>query len=457
VEIPPTSTIAPDAAPILYYAQSGDTLPALAKRFNVAPEEIHASQPLPAKGLIDPGLLLVIPKRIGEATTPDVQLLPDSEIVFSATAAGFDIAGYIRKANGYLNTYREYLGTGGWASSPDLITRLAYENSINPRLLLAVLEYESHWVRGQPIDDLHLDFPLGFQDSRYKNLFMQMVWAVNQISTAYYGWRSGNLTELTFNDGTRLRIAPQLNAGSVAIQYLFSRLHTQAQWTRIIDPASGFPALYAEMFGDPWTRADRVTQIFPAGIRQPPLSLPFEPNTTWSYTGGPHGAWEHDGALAAIDFAPSSDHAGCVESNAWVTAAAAGLVVRSENGVVVLDLDGDNHEETGWNLLYLHIASKDRVQKGVWVEADERIGHPSCEGGVATGTHVHFARKYNGEWVIADGPLPFNLSGWTVVAGEKPYEGLLIKGDRTIIADPLGRAWSVIIRESDGTPTPARP
>lgn len=457
IVIAPTSTIAPDTAPILYYAQSGDSLSALAKRFNVAPNEISASQPLPEKGLIDPGTLLVIPNRIGEPTTPNIQLLPDSEIVFSATSAGFDIATYIQKSGGYLKTYREYLSTGGWTNSPEIIARLAYENSINPRLLLAVLEYESHWVRGQPIDELHLDFPLGFQDYRYKNLFMQMVWAVNQISTAYYGWRSGSLTELTFNDGTHLRLEPQLNAGTVAIQYLFSRLHSQAQWARIIDPASGFPALYAEMFGDPWTRADRVTQIFPAGIHQPPLSLPFEANTPWSYTGGPHGAWEHDGALAAIDFAPSSDRTGCVESNAWVTAAAAGLVVRSENGIVVLDLDGDNHEETGWNLLYLHIASKDRVQKGVWVEANEPIGHPSCEGGVATGTHVHFARKYNGEWVIADGPLPFNLSGWTVVAGEKPYEGLLIKGDRTIIADPLGRSWSVIIREPDGTPTPVRP
>ena len=44
------------------------------------------------------------------------------------------------------------------------------------------------------------------------------------------------------------------------------------------------------------------------------------------------------------------------------------------------------------------------------VETDDRIGHASCEGGVSTGTHLHFARKYNGEWVLADGPLPFVLS-----------------------------------------------
>ncbi len=34
------------------------------------------------------------------------------------------------------------------------------------------------------------------------------------------------------------------------------------------------------------------------------------------------------------------------------------------------------------------------------------------QGGEVTGTHVHIARKYNGEWILADGPLAFNLEGW---------------------------------------------
>jgi murein DD-endopeptidase MepM/ murein hydrolase activator NlpD len=117
--------------------------------------------------------------------------------------------------------------------------------------------------------------------------------------------------------------------------------------------------------------------------------------------------------------------------------------------VVVVDLDGDGSEQTGWNLLYLHVASKGRVAKGVWVEQDDPIGHPSCEGGTSTGTHLHFARKYNGEWVIADGPLPFVLSGWTVYAGEKPYEGKMVKGDKVITADLYAQSLAVILRETD--------
>jgi len=183
-------------------------------------------------------------------------------------------------------------------------------------------------------------------------------------------------------------------------------------------------------------------------LKQPPLVLPFEPGREWSFTGGPHSAWEHEGALAALDFAPATDSSGCVTTKKWLVAAAPGLVVRSGNGVVVLDLDGDGYEQTGWSLLYLHVATDGRVPLGTWVETDDRIGQPSCEGGVSTGTHLHFARKYNGEWLLADGAIPFNLDGWIAHAGEKPYEGTLTRGDEIVIANPVGSAESVIFRDS---------
>jgi LasA protease len=437
----PTSSV----PSILYYSQSGDTLPALAARFGVDASEILSDAALPETGLIAPGTLLVIPDRIKEKKTPNIQIIPDSELVFSATATNFDITSYVNNAGGMLSTYREYLGSTAWTSGADEIKRAAYENSINPRLLLAVLEYESRWVRGQPVDPLHTDYPMGYQNLLYKGLFSQLVWAVNQLSIGYYGWRTGALTELKFPDGTSLRIDPRLNAGTVAVQYLFAQTHSQSQWAQIIDPKNGFPAMYTQMFGDPWARGATVT-IFPPGLTQPTLVLPFDPNVQWNFTGGPHGAWEHDGSLAALDFAPSTDHGGCEQTPDWVTAAAPGLIVRSGNGVVVEDLDGDGYEQTGWDLLYLHIATQDRVPLGTWVKTNDHIGHPSCEGGIATGTHLHFVRKYNGEWVAADGPLPFILSGWVAHQGDQPYLGTLTKGNQTIIADPVGQARSIIIR-----------
>lgn len=78
----------------------------------------------------------------------------------------------------------------------------------------------------------------------------------------------------------------------------------------------------------------------------------------------------------------------------------------------------------------------------------DRIGHPSCEGGVATGAHVHLARKFNGEWLGADWLLPFELGGWQVYAGERNYTGGMINGEKEVVASPVGPRTSIIERAS---------
>jgi len=129
-----------------------------------------------------------------------------------------------------------------------------------------------------------------------------------------------------------------------------------------------------------------------------------------------------------------------------VTAPTSGVVVRSQYNVLALDLDGDGLEQTGWVLVFLHLADKDRQPVGVRLDLDAPLGHPSCEGGRATGTHVHIARKYNGEWLGADWPMPFVLSGWQAIAGPKNYAGDLVKSDQIVSANPSGPRSSVITR-----------
>jgi hypothetical protein len=425
-------------------------LNAVAARFAVDPGEITSSGPLPKTRLIDPGTLLIIPGRIGEETGPDVQIMPDTEIIFSATAIDFDIEEFVLAKGGELSRWSEYLSTG-WSKGWQSVERLSLENSINPRILLGVLDYESNWVSGEPKDKFHIEYQMGYEDKFKDGVFRQLTWATNQLFMGYYGWRAGTLTHYTFPNGEILRISPDLNAGTVAVQYIFSKLYNRNEWQIVLDPNNpdGFPALYTRLFGDPWLRNQTLGPIFPPGLDQPDMELPFEPNREWNYTGGPHGAWEHDGPLAAIDFAPTSERSGCGLSDKWITASMPGLVIRSARGVVVIDEDGDGHEQTGWNLMYLHVATIERVPKDTWVDLDDRIGHASCEGGVSTGTHLHMARKYNGEWVLADGntPFPFILSGYTPFNGGKPYEGTLVNGDITIVANVYGTSISAIMRE----------
>jgi hypothetical protein len=262
------------------------------------------------------------------------------------------------------------------------------------------------------------------------------------MGLGYYGWRAGTITDVTLADGTRLRLAPELNAGTVALQKYFASRRVAPDWQEAVGP-NGFLETYTKLFGDPWSY---YHPLFEPGVRQPEMILPFVPGVRWAFTGGPHGAWEREAAWAALDFAPPSVAPGCAPSTEWVEAAAPGLVTRSENGVVVLDLDGDGREETGWVLIYLHIATQDRIPPGILVERAAKLGHPSCEGGIATGTHVHLARKYNGEWILADGPLPFTLSGWQAHAGTQPYQGALERDNKIVLACPCATNETQISR-----------
>ena len=441
----PTRTPDPNATPrppIQYYSQAGDTLPSITGRFGVSEDQIVSTSNLPPSGLINPGTLLIIPDVLDDVFESTL-VLPDSEVVFSPSAVGFDISAFVEKAGGYLSRYQETIGSRRF-SGAELVERVALENSINPYLLLSLLEYKSGWVYGNPTNFAEAEYPMGMIRLEYRGLYKQISWTVQQLNIGYYGWRAGTLSQLPFKDGSLVRISPGLNAGSAAIQYLFARWYDPLEWAGALYGEDSMPELMKRMFGDFWLRSQSVEPLYPADLQQPDFQLPFQPGKVWSLTGGPHSAWGEDGALAAVDFAPPATQTGCVKSNEWVTAMAAGMVARSGEGVVILDLDGDGIEQTGWNIMYLHIETLDRVPVGTVVEKGDKIGHPSCEGGVSTGTHVHVSRKFNGEWILADGPLPLRMSGYIAVNGDAPYKGRLVNGDHKVIADPLAAPKSNI-------------
>ena len=167
----------------------------------------------------------------------------------------------------------------------------------------------------------------------------------------------------------------------------------------------------------------------------------------------PHAAWGSSQPYAALDFAPPSSKTGCTPSDLWVVAPADGTVVRTATGLVILDLDGDGSERTGWNLLFLHLLTTSIPPIGTVVKTGDYLGHPSCDGGRSTGTHVHIARKYNGEWVSAGGILPFTLDGWHAEYGIGPYVGYLKRHSAIVIANSSADVSSLIHRGPAYVPT----
>ena len=83
---------------------------------------------------------------------------------------------------------------------------------------------------------------------------------------------------------------------------------------------------------------------------------------------------------------------GCYQDENWITAVADGVVTRSSFGAVVVDLDGDGYAGTGWAITYMHLETRDRVAVGTSVNAGDKLGHASCEGGCSTGSHLPISR-----------------------------------------------------------------
>lgn len=427
-----------------YAAQPGDTVNGLSGRFGVPLEQMVYPMDKSPKALLPIGQVLSIPNMLGEIRYPNA-LMPDSEILYSPSSVDLDIDAYVQQAGGFLSTYSEKVDQQTLTGA-QIVRRVAQEMSVNPRLLLGVLEYRSHWVFGQPANPNQTSQPIGFYANGYSGLYKELILVGRQLTLGYYGWRSGSGVELAFLDGRKLRLSPTVNAGTEAIAYLFSKLYQQPEWEQQLYAPGKFIAFYRDQFGDPWQRAAIVEPLIPDGLAQPPLELPFLPGETWSFTGGPHIAWGVGSPLGALDFAPSTGQKGCGVSSAWATAVAPGVIIRSDHAVVIEDLDGDGYEQTGWVIMYLHVAEKERIAAGTQVNTDDRIGHPSCEGGNATGMHVHIVRKYNGEWLGADSPIPFVLSGWQIEAGTAQYLGVLTRDGQSVNARSDGSHTSRIIR-----------
>ncbi len=445
----PLSSSTPEGAPLSYsyITQSGDTLAGLSARFETALEQLFASNGLPVNGYLPVGFNIAIPNGLDpdQPTTPAILLLPDSEAVYSPTSADFDVETYVHQAGGYLSGYTETVD-GESVSGAAIIQRVASEASVNPRLLLAFLEFRSGWVSGQPLPGNNPSYPLGFAVPGRTGLYQEMVIAGTHLNIGYYGWREGTNVSLRYADGSITRIHPTVNAGIAGLQNLFAKLYTPAAWREALYGQENFPALYERLFGDPWKRAETAGPLLPDGLTQPPLELPFAPGERWSLSGGPHPSWNTGSPRGALDFSPVTDEAVCAVSRAWARAAAPGLIVRAAHNVLALDLDGDGQEATGWVLVYVHLAEEGMARAGSLVDVDAPLGHPSCERGQSTGKHVHIARKFNGEWLAADGPVPFVLSGWQAKAGARNYQGSLIKGDLEVSANPSGSRSSIIVR-----------
>ena len=406
-----------------YTIRPGDTLTVVAQRFGTTVEALMAQNGLRNADAIFVGQELLVhdpPQREGPARA----VLPDSAFVRGPASLDFDAEAWLTQRRGRLSRHRERV-EGETMGGPAILERVSREFGVDARVLLAFVDARGGWVSAEGASAAETPaFAAGLEDPARESLWHQLNWLADRLNGGFYDWKTRDNGVLTLADGIRLAGAPRLNAGSFAVQRALGLQSTEAQ----LGPRlAAFASRYEALFGEPWARA--LPPLDHATIDFPTLSLPWPTREVWWFTGGPHGGWGEGSARAAIDFVAPGDQRGCFVSPSEALAVADGLVVAGGEGELWLDLDEDGFVETGPTVLYLHLAEEGRVAAGTRVEAGDPVGHPSCAGGFSTATHLHLARRYDGEWLAAGGATPLVLGGWRAEGAPRAYDGRLVHED----------------------------
>lgn len=415
---------------------AGDTISAIANAYQVPVSAIVKRNDLSDPELIQVGQSLVIPAVEAETLPIGERIIADSDLVDGPSA--FNAVEFLRSyPKNILTSYVESTPTpiptpnGNTEPIPTLeftprsgievLEEVTLENAVNPKLLLALLEYQTQTITNEKprlmLNESYIG-ALGWRTS----LDHQLSWTANTLTYGYYQWKNNRLNAFTLSDDTVVAVDPSVNAGTAAVQYLFSKLYGREDWLFAISP-NGFRATYDGFFG---SESDKITELIDEPGGEPTLELPFAAEDEWFFSSGPHYGWANGSPWSAVDFVPG-DSIGCSLSDMPVTAAALGLVIHSTDGLLIVDLDEDGDARTGWVHLYLHVASRDRAAVGTVVQTGDKLGYPSCEGGFSSGTHLHFARRYNGQWIPIDAAHPLVLSGYEVYSTGDVYDGYLVK------------------------------
>lgn len=323
---------------------------------------------------------------------------------------------------------------------------LAYINeaySVSPPVLLTILENE-YGLLSNPSAVLPSDL-----STRVRELAIE-------LSLSFYAHYNGQASPtIRTMDGVETAYPATNAAGYALTSHSLSR-STSTEITAAGGWQDEFQTTFAQYFTDPTTgqlNAEHPSTDQRAAVSAPEWRLPWVASDTWTFNGGPHSYWDGSGYsderyLSALDFQPKG-RAGenCnpnIISDRWVAAAASGKLVEDNKSTywIKLDHDMDNTSSTGWQSVYGHTANRTVTVVNTYVERGARLGNPSCLGGTATGSHLHFGFKFQNVWQPIDGSI---ISGWTVRNGNFAYHGYMNKsGMSQRISAYRGSYWDYL-------------
>ena len=113
---------------------------------------------------------------------------------------------------------------------------------------------------------------MGHNDDGYKGLYRQLAFTANNLNMGFYLWQADALGQFILLDGTLISANPTVNAGTVGVQYFFSKVLGREAWEKAITE-KGFVAQYQFLFEYPFNNV--FEPLLPRNLHQPIIASPF--------------------------------------------------------------------------------------------------------------------------------------------------------------------------------------
>lgn len=318
--------------------------------------------------------------------------LDDRTFVHGPDLLDFDLDAYLARSAPHLRPHAEFMKH--WSGY----------YSINPKVLLAVLEHRSRAVsqRDAVADDPSAGLVpgVGFREQ------------VHEILSALY--HDFYAHRLQSDD-------KQLNAATYALMNLFRSRASVAEFAPDAEVTRrGFLDTYERLFPGSRTRALPLDEGVEAVPPPDLLQLPWKLGQSWRFNGVHTTTGSDPGVMSSIDMTRTWSLVwGNDTSTDYVVAAHAGQVTVYSSCFVRVT------SPSGWATNYYHLSTL-AVSNGQQVTANQTLGvyantqaQALCQGGSSTGPHVHFSLLQNGAYAPIDGAM---LSGYTVHSGRYSYD-----------------------------------
>ena len=148
----------------------------MASRFNTTQSEILKANPIiPAvTTTLPPGMPMKIPIYYRSQWGSPFQILPDSLFANGPAQIGFSARSFVDRQPGWFKYFTAYTGEQNRRGG-EIVDYIATTYSISPRLLLALLEYQTGALtqKHRP-EDINTNSALGFTDVNSKQLTAQL-------------------------------------------------------------------------------------------------------------------------------------------------------------------------------------------------------------------------------------------------------------------------------------------